>query len=182
MARCLFSIVGVIASLILAQPADAATPAVGSVSFANSGAPAAQADFLTGLAQLHNFQYAQAAAAFQRAQEIDPDFAVAYWGEAMTYNHGVWMQQDRSAGRAALAKLGPTPEARSAKAPTPREKAYLAAVEVLYGDGDKYDRDRRYALAMERVHATIRRTSMQPASTRSLCSALHMPAATCPRT
>ena len=153
MARCLLSIVGVIASLILAEAAGAATPAVGSVSFANSGAPAAQADFLTGLAQLHNFQYAQAAAAFQRAREIDPNFAMAYWGEAMTYNHGVWMQQDRSAGRAALARLGATPEARSAKAPTPREKAYLAAVEVLYGDGDKYDRDRRYALAMERVHA-----------------------------
>jgi hypothetical protein len=116
MARGLHSTVGIIASLILAQPSDAAAPAVGSVSFANSGAPAAQADFLTGLAQLHNFQYPQAADAFQRAQKIDPDFAMAYWGEAMTYNHAVWMQQDRSAARAVLARLGPTPEARSAKA------------------------------------------------------------------
>jgi tetratricopeptide (TPR) repeat protein len=78
---------------------------------------------------------------------------MAYWGEAMTHNHAVWMQQNRSAAQAALARLGATPEARAAKAPTPREKAYLAAAEILYGDGDKYDRDRRYALAMERVHA-----------------------------
>ena len=42
MARGLHSIVGVIAWLILAQPTDAAAPSVGSVSFASSGAPAAQ--------------------------------------------------------------------------------------------------------------------------------------------
>jgi tetratricopeptide (TPR) repeat protein len=153
MARSLPLIITLVATLILAQPARAATPAVGSVSFANSGSPAAQVDFLLGLAQLHNFQYTQAAAAFQRAQSIDPGFAMAYWGEAMTYNHAVWMQQDSAVARAVLARLAATPEARAAKAPAPREKAYLAAVEILYGDGDKYDRDRRYALAMERVHA-----------------------------
>jgi tetratricopeptide (TPR) repeat protein len=152
MARSLLPILAVI-SLLSLQHAHAATPAVGSVSFANSGAAAAQADFLTGLAQLHNFQYTQAAEAFRRARAIDPDFAMAYWGEAMTHNHAVWMQQDRAAARAVLEKLGATPEARAAKAPTPREKAYLAALETLYGEGDKYERDRRYALAMERLHA-----------------------------
>jgi tetratricopeptide (TPR) repeat protein len=84
---------------------------------------------------------------------LDPNFAMAYWGEAMTHNHPVWQQQDLPAARAVLAKLGATPEARAAKAATPREKAYLHAAEVLYGDGDKYDRDRRYALAMEQLHA-----------------------------
>jgi tetratricopeptide (TPR) repeat protein len=152
MARSLIPILAVI-SLLSLQHAHAATPAVGSVSFENSGADAAQADFLTGLAQLHNFQYRQAAEAFRRAREIDPDFAMAYWGEAMTHNHPVWMQQDRDAARAVLAKLGPTPEARAAKAPTAREKAYLATLEILYGDGDKLERDKRYALAMERLHA-----------------------------
>ena len=42
--------------------------------------------------------------------------------------------------------------ARAAKAKTPREKAYLAA-EILFGEGDEDDRDRRYALAMEQLHA-----------------------------
>jgi tetratricopeptide (TPR) repeat protein len=143
LALCALAIVG--------QACAAAT--LGAVSFANSGAAAAQADFLTGLAQLHNFQYPQAARAFQRAEAADPGFAMAYWGEAMTYNHPVWLQQNLAAARAALGKLGPTPEARAAKAATPRERAYLQAVEILYGDGDKYDRDRRYALAMEALHA-----------------------------
>jgi len=134
--------------------AGAAADAVhaGDVSFANSGAPAAQAAFLSGLALLHDFEYDRAAAAFRRAEAADPGFAMAYWGEAMTYNHPVWMEQDPAAGRAALAKLGATPEARLAKAPTPRERDYLAAVEILYGEGTKEARDFRYADAMAVLH------------------------------
>lgn len=78
---------------------------------------------------------------------------MAYWGEAMTYNHAVWMEQDLAAGRAALAKLGPTPQARLAKAPTARERDYLGAVEILYGEGTKAARDFRYADAMAALHA-----------------------------
>src|SRR5512139_47868 len=90
------------------QPTAAAAAAtVGLVEFANSGAKAVQQDFRYGVAQLHNFQYEDAAAAFRRAQRADPSFALAYWGEAMTYNHPVWMQQDAAAARAVLARLGP---------------------------------------------------------------------------
>ena len=124
----------------------------GDVSFATSGAPAAQASFLEGLARLHNFEYGPAAASFRAAEQIDPDFAMAYWGEAMTFNHPVWMQQDRSAALAALAKLAPTPDARAAKAKTGREKDYLRAIEILYGDGDKNSRDFKYSDAMASLH------------------------------
>ena len=142
------------AALAFAQCACAADQSVGVVAFANSGAAAAQKDFLTALALLHNFQYPEAAEAFKRAEAADPKFAMAFWGEAMSYNHAVWAQQDLAAARAALARLGPTPEARAVNAQTPREKAYLHAVEILYGDGEKFDRDRRYALAMETLHST----------------------------
>src|SRR5215471_1985176 len=83
-----------IAALILAPTSSASDQGLGVVSFANSGSQAAQDDFLSGLALLHNFQYPQAAAAFQRAESLDPNFAMAYWGESMTYNHPVWLQQD----------------------------------------------------------------------------------------
>lgn len=138
-----------------AQAASAATARPqGEVAFANSGAPAAQADFLLGLAQLHNFQYREAAESFRRAQASGPGFAMAYWGEAMTYNHPLWHQQDGGAARAALAHLAPTPAARAAKAGTERERAYLAAVETLYdAPGDKAARDVAYARAMAALHA-----------------------------
>ena len=56
------------------------TAGVGEVHFANSGVPAAQAPFLAGLAQLHNFEYDAAADLFRKAESIDSAFAMAYWG------------------------------------------------------------------------------------------------------
>jgi hypothetical protein len=125
---------------------------VGEVGFANSGAAAAQAEFLRGLAQLHNFEYDDAAAHFREAQKIDPGFAMAYWGEAMTKNHGIWHEQDRSAALQVLFRLGATPAARQAKAPTEREKLYLGAIETLYGDGSKEERDQKYMADMARLY------------------------------
>jgi hypothetical protein len=125
---------------------------VGDMAFANSGAPAAQSEFLHGLAQLHNFEYPDAAKHFRRAEEIDPGFAMAFWGEAMTKNHGIWHEQNLPAAREVLSRLGPTPEARAAKAPTEREKQYLATIEILYGEGSKNDRDQKYEAAMAHLH------------------------------
>ena len=139
---------------VVAVPAAQAPTSAGVVSFRNSGAPAAQAPFLRGLALLHDFEYERAAAEFQKAEAADPGFAMAYWGEAMTHNHAVWMQQDLPAARATLAKLGSSPSARASKAGTDREHAYLAAVETLYGEGTKEDRDTRYEQAMAAIQAT----------------------------
>ena len=130
-----------------------AQSAVGEVSFANSGALAAQQPFLRGLALLHNFEYDDAAEQFRKAQAADPSFVMAYWGEAMTYNHPVWAQQDAEAGRAVLARLAPTAAARSAKAMSERERGYLHALEILYGSGTKEERDFHYAEAMGALHA-----------------------------
>lgn len=147
-------VAALVAFLAASSAAHAAEQSMGVVSFENSGAPAAQEDFIKGLAALHNFQYPLAARLFQHAQAADPDFALAYWGEAMSHDHAVWHEQDLAAARAALGKLGATAEARAVKAKTPREKAYLGAVEILFGEGDENDRDRRYALAMEQLHTT----------------------------
>jgi tetratricopeptide (TPR) repeat protein len=126
---------------------------VGEVMFANSGAEGAQAPFRRGLALLHNFEYPTAAEAFREAQKIDPDFAMAFWGEAMTYTHPVWFQQDADAARATLARLGKTPAERLARAKTERERDYLRTLDVLYGEGSKNDRDVRYSEAMAALHA-----------------------------
>jgi tetratricopeptide (TPR) repeat protein len=139
-----------------------ARSALGEIHFPTSGAPAAQTDFERGVLLLHSFEYDDAAAAFRDAEQRDPGFAMAYWGEAMIYNHPLWHQQDRQAALAALAKLAArtasanpalAAEARRGRAPTAREQAWLAAVETLYGEGDKASRDQRYAAAMERLAA-----------------------------
>jgi len=124
----------------------------GEVSFANTGAAAAQPAFLRGLALLHDFEYPAAAESFREAQKIDPDFAMAYWGEAMTYTHPIWYQQDLPAARAVLQRLGSTQAERAAKAKSDRERAYLQTIEILYGDGSKEERDIKYADAMAALH------------------------------
>src|SRR4051812_36528556 len=136
-----------------AQPAAVAAAPLGEVAFANSGAAAAQGPFLRGLALLHNFEYDRAATEFRQAQAADPAFAMAWWGEAMTFNHPVWMEQDSKSAEAVLARLGATREERLSKAKTARERGYLEAVELLYGIGTKEERDRAYSDRMAALSA-----------------------------
>jgi len=144
-------------AFLATAPPGAATPAtpatLGDIRFPNSGAPAAQPAFIRGVLLLHSFEFEDAAEAFREAQHIDPGFALAYWGEAMTYNHPLWREQDRDAALAALGRLAPTPEARRVKAPTERERGYLGAVDRLYGDGDKLACDVAYSRAMGALSA-----------------------------
>jgi len=123
------------------------------LEFPTSGTGEAQRHFETGVLYLHSFEYPSALAEFREAERIAPDFAMAYWGEAMTYTHAVWNQQDATAARAALQRLGRDSAARLARAPTPREQGYLRAVEVLYGSGTKPGRDTAYAGSMEQLAA-----------------------------
>jgi tetratricopeptide (TPR) repeat protein len=124
------------------------------IRFPTSGAPAAQPAFLRGVTALHNFQYEDAVEAFNEAQGLDHDFAMAYWGEAMAYNQTLWLNQDVEKAREILGRLGPTPAARAAKAGTEREKGYLRAIEVLFGTGERAARDAAYAEAMGQLAAS----------------------------
>ena len=146
--------------LLLSVDADAQDDLLGRINFPNSGAESAQTDFMEGVKLLHNFEYADAARAFRRAQEEDTGFAMAYWGEAMTHNHPIWFQQDRDAAMQILQRLGDTVEERQEMAGTQREKNYLMTLETLYGttpgsEGmSKNERDFLYNEEMERLHET----------------------------
>src|SRR5262245_35411284 len=120
---------------ILVFSAFAQTTQLGRIDFPTSGSHEAQEHFLRGVAALHSFWYEEALEAFQAATKTDPDFAMGYWGEAMTYNHPIWAQQDAEAGRKALAKIKDTSKLAA------REKAFIGALRALYGEGDKLARD-----------------------------------------
>jgi hypothetical protein len=128
--------------------------ALGSIDFPSSASPAAQPLFLVGTKALYNFEFDQATDAFLQAEKIDPGFALAYWGEAMSFNHPLWAEQDLAKARRALEKLAPTAAARAARAPAGKERDLIGAVDVLFGAGDKLARDLAYAGAMERMHAS----------------------------
>ena len=138
--------------LLLASPSLAQFDDVGSLDFPTSGSEEAQFYFLRGAAMLHSFGWKQAIEQFQKAQEIEPDFAMAYWGESLCYNHPLLGERDRSSPREVLARLGATPEERAAKAPTEREKGFLRAVEALFGEGEPGARRIAYMENMKRTY------------------------------
>jgi tetratricopeptide (TPR) repeat protein len=142
-------LLGALAALaLLVTPAGARAQSahLGTVNFPTSGSPEAQHHFLRGVAALHSFWYEEALEEFQAATKVDPDFMMGYWGEAMTYNHPLWAQQDTEAGRKAVARIKDSPKL------TERERGFLDAVRKLYGDGDKLARDRAYSAAMEKLY------------------------------
>ncbi|MEM6705530.1 MAG: hypothetical protein AAF690_22620 [Acidobacteriota bacterium] len=156
---CLF--LGLLAlAAVACQPAGSSTldadddwsVDVGFLDFPTSASPEAQKHFLRGVAILHSFGYKQAIEQFQKAQEIDPDFALAYWGETFCYNHPLMPERDLDSPREVLSRLGATPEERAAKAKTDRERGLLNAAEVLWGEGEGPDRRIAYMRAMEKLH------------------------------
>jgi hypothetical protein len=119
---------------------------LGTVAFPASCSNHAQANFLRGVAALHSFWYEVALDEFRESTTIDPNCTMGYWGEAMAHNHPLWGDpQETEEARKVLAKINNTPKLTS------REFAYLQAVKVLYGEGEKPVRDRAYSTAMEKL-------------------------------
>ncbi len=145
---------------VLSVPSAAAqstaTGELGTVTFPTSATGAAQAAFITGVKALHNFEFDIAADAFRAAQKADPGFALAYWGEAMSFNHPLWAQQDLPAARRVLERLAPTAAARAARAPAGKERDLLQSLEVLYGAGNKDQRDIAYNQALKGLYDRYR--------------------------
>lgn len=121
---------------MLGAPPAVQAGGLGVVTIQTSGSAEAERPFLRSVAALHSFEYEEANEAFRQAQKIDSHFAMAYWGEAMTYNQTLWRNENVPAARQTLRRLGATPAARAATTATPKEKAFLEAVEILFGEGD----------------------------------------------
>ena len=148
------------ASDVEVQPAavgDSASPEAlttyGETDFEATGSPEAYPTFLRGLLQLHNFEFEDARASFVEAQQIDPEFYMAYWGEALSHKQPLWNREDLPAGRAALAKLAPTAAERLELAPTERERAYMAAANRLFSEvGTELEIETDYAAMLGEIY------------------------------
>ncbi len=123
-----------------------------SINFPTSGSKDAQAHFIKGIYFLHSLDYNAAEQEFIEAQEIDPEFAMAYWGEAMTYNYPLWFRQDRDDALFAFKQLDDDPKRRVRKAKTELEKDLIRAANILFGGLKKEKRDIAYANFMGALH------------------------------
>ena len=118
---------------VLAAPPARARPQ-GHVDFPTSGSSAAQQAFEVGVLALHNFWYEEARDHFRKAAELDPAFAMAYWGEALTHDaplQGPRGLQDAGAGQALIDRLDEL-QARGVLQWSEREQNYVDALRALF--------------------------------------------------
>ena len=125
---------------------------LGEINFITTGKKQAKPYFEKGFLLLHSFEYIDAAEEFKKAREADPGFVMAYWGEAMTHNHPLWRYQNFEKATEILQQLATSPEERVNKAVTALEKDFISAINILFGRGNKTERDKRYASFMETLY------------------------------
>lgn len=134
----------------LAAPAGYDRDALGALHFQIAGGtPEARRDFDRGLLALHSFWYDEATRRFQAAITVDPTFAMAYWGLAMSHAKLLWGDDDLDAGRAALQRM-PNPSALP-----PHDQAWIVAALALFRRATPDVRASRAAFVavMEQVYA-----------------------------
>lgn len=127
-------------------------PRLGKVHFPITANSAAQAQFDRAVAMLHSFWYEELDREFRKVSELDPNCAMAYWGVAMGLWHPLWEAPDPNSLRAGLAAVE---RGKSLGAGTPREQAYLDAIDSFYAGYERLGhsaRVQRYTEAMEKVH------------------------------
>jgi tetratricopeptide (TPR) repeat protein len=128
---------------------------LGSVSYKITTSNAqAQAYFDQGLRLAYAFNHAEAQRAFRKAQKLDPQCAMCFWGEALVLgpNINLPMQDDAVAPAFTAAQVARA----SATNTTPREQALIAALALRYTQDPKAERaplDAAYAEAMAKVAA-----------------------------
>src|SRR6201998_4881868 len=98
----------------------------------------AQSYFNQGLRLTYAFNHSEAQRAFRKAQKLDPDCAMCFWGEALVLgpNINLPMQED-----AVVPAYGGAQKAKTlAGKTTPREQALIGALAARYGSDPKATR------------------------------------------
>lgn len=127
---------------------------IGAAHLETSCNAAAQKEIDTGVTLIHSFWYVEAEKAFRRAAEADAQCGMAWWGAAMANLHPLWAPptpDELQIGRQAAAK------AQQIGATTPREQAFIRAINVFYTDSDKLAHSARmlaYETAMAETAST----------------------------
>ena len=105
---------------------------VGRVAFATSCSADAQPAFEEAVAMLHSFWFDEAIATFREAARVDPDCAMAHWGEAMTLWGNPMTRAAPPEDRVAEAHAAIAQARALSDAITTRERLYIDAAAALY--------------------------------------------------
>jgi tetratricopeptide (TPR) repeat protein len=101
------------------------------------------------------FNHAESARAFREAARLDPQLAMAYWGQALVLGPNINAGMDPNNEPMALEAIKKAQSLKS-KA-SPREQAYIDALAERYSGiaADRKPRDAAYAAAMRKLHESF---------------------------
>ena len=108
-----------------------------------------------GLNLSYAFNHAESGRAFKEAARLDPNLAMAYWGQALVLGPNINAPMDPNAEPQAFELIK---KAISLKAnATPREQAYIDALAERYSGNasERHVRDRAYASAMHKLQQSF---------------------------
>ncbi|HSB27024.1 MAG TPA: hypothetical protein VLE19_04170 [Pyrinomonadaceae bacterium] len=108
-----------------------------------------------GLNLAYAFNHAEAGRAFREAARLDPNLAMAYWGQALVLGPNINAPMDPNAEPQALELVKKAVSLKS-KA-SAREQAYIDALVERYSGNatDRHERDRAYAAAMRKLQQSL---------------------------
>ena len=139
-----------------ASPTGALAPRLqnlGSHTFPVSTRSAAAQRFINqGLNLAYAFNHAEARRAFREAARLDPNLAMAHWGQALVLGPNINAAMEPNEEPSAYEHLQDA--LRRSKTATPRERALIEALATRYSGKaeDRRPRDQAYAEAMRKVH------------------------------
>jgi tetratricopeptide (TPR) repeat protein len=129
--------------------------AIGTAHLATSCNAAAQRHMDRGVALIHSFWYSEAEKSFRSAADADAQCGMGWWGVAMSNLHPLWAPptaDELKTGSQAATK------AQQVGAKTPRERAFIDAINAFYTGAGELDHRTRMT-AYEKAMAEVERAN-----------------------
>ena len=126
----------ILAFVMFAASAVAIEPGVGHVHFTVSTKnPEAQQFFDQGMAYLYGFNHEAAIRSFQKAGELDPNLAMAWWGVALALGPNINMDVDPDREKQAYDAV----QTALTKQASPKERDMITVLAKRYSNDPKAD-------------------------------------------
>lgn len=133
-----------------AEPLPPLFEGMGQAGFEiTTDSPKAQAYFNQGLNLAYGFNHAEARKSFQAAQQLDPQCAMCYWGEAYVLGPNINAPMEPSAAPPAAQAAAKAQDLKEGT--SPKEQALIEAIAARYAPNPPADRtklDQAYAAQM----------------------------------
>ncbi len=127
-------------------------PGLGSLNHpVSTRVPEAQRFFNQGLTLVYGFNHEEAARSFQRAAQLDPSLAMAYWGYALAIGPNINIDIDPDCERVAYEAVQTAQRLAASGSTSASDRAYVSALSARYTNAPDPDLKRlsvNYSVAM----------------------------------